>query len=243
MNKLIRGAAAIFCWAIVSITPAMAEDGGKMHDSIFIFESWTADGKSITSYVGEKRTVVQDFDSLLVIDYEGLQLVEYHTLTGTCEKYSLNLGEQQEKGVLKDDPIRQKIAQQLGMAKVEKIAGRAGAGTFRKVALNWGSGANLHRTVAPPSIIMYGRTFTPERELYLVDDDYEYLDQLFKYGDLRDSVLAVNPLLSRLDISGQVSLLAGVPVQVTHRDGTVEKFGKVKRGSSKLLPPEPEKCH
>lgn len=244
MRKIIHLVPAVITWALF-VMAATTVSGGEMRDFVFIFESvddGSADVKNTTSYVGKMKTVVQDSDSLLVIDYRQQQLVEYHLLTGKCEKYYLVGEENTGKGSRQDYQFRQEMAQQLGTAEVEKASGKVETKGFRRVAITWGGQANLHRTVTPPSVMMYGRHFTTGRDLYLVDDNFKFIDLLMEYGEMRDSVLARNPLVRRLDISAQISLITGVPVQITHGDGAVEKFKKIKKGSVDSYPPVPDTC-
>lgn len=232
----------IGAWSMAASTGVRGE---KMTDVVFIIESTvntTAGGAKTTSYVGQHKTVVQGPNSLLIIDYGKLQLLEYQPSVERCDRYPLLDEKSSGKQISQEERFRQEMATQLGTAAVEATTAIPETKGFRPVAIHWGGRINLHRTVAPPSVAMYGRRFAAGRDLYLVNDTYEGLDVLLEYGKRRDSVFRLNPLLRRLDISGQVSLLTGVPVEKTNGHGIVEKFEIFTKGSVDSYPSVPGAC-
>ncbi|WP_163335954.1 hypothetical protein [Desulfopila sp. IMCC35008] len=240
INVVITFMALVLFMAVSTVV-----SGGEMTDLVFIFESTdssTAGGKIITSYVGKHKTVVQSPDSLLIIDYEQLKLVEYHASTGRCDTYPLVDERTNAKAFSPEERFRQEMVLKLGTAEVVTKNGFMDTEGFREVVIFWGRLVNLHRTVVPPSVRIYGRCFTAGRDHYWIDDKYEDLDVLLDYGKRRDSVLGLNPLLRRLDISGLVLLLNGVPVQKKDEQGVVEKFETIKTGSVDSCPRLPAAC-
>lgn len=230
---------------VVSMAVSTVVSAGEMTDLVFIVESTdstTSAGEITTSYVGRQKTVVQSPDSQLIIDYQELQLVEYRQGTGKCYTYPLLDIKDSAKDFSPEDRFRREMAQQLGRAEVETTTGGIETGGLREVEIHWGRRVNLHRTFVSPSVTVYGRLFTVGQDLYLVNDKYADLDVLLDYGRMRDSILRMNPLLRRLDISAQVSILNGVPVQKTQKNGVVEKFSNIQKGSVYSYPPVPDAC-